>query len=406
MTPRAEIELSSPEFPLVGWHVLWRISRVAIPFDDLRTLLSKYGFAQYIPTPPAPAAALQRAVAEWVDLRAAEGHGPARGRNSVGDDDDESAPTREQSLIRPVAVPPRNPFLVFALVVEAADLAELGLSYATSMRIVLHKETKTLICTTQPKGVIEVPKARKGAQAKARQPAPAPERAVAVLAAETAAEAEGVRLTRELEPLWEQHRELVTATECSRIIRRIVADMNSVATRGRGGVYFVPYNELDTLQRLNQLIGELPTPGLPTTSPRRPFLYPSGVIDRPAAKRQLAVALHAGIMDEVDAATKKLHRFTAQAEGTVRADTLLERLAEFRRVKQKASTYADLIGLQQESVQESLRALEKEAMQVVLAGDVELDPQTIASEAPTVRPSAKATPAAPVTDELVEMLGE
>ena len=53
------------------------------------------------------------------------------------------------------------------------------------------------------------------------------------------------------------------------------------------------------------------------------FLYASGAIARPAAKKTLAVALHAGSMDEEDAARKKLERFTAMDEGTVRPDTIL-----------------------------------------------------------------------------------
>ena len=64
------------------------------------------------------------------------------------------------------------------------------------------------------------------------------------------------------------------------------------------------------------------------------------MIDRPAAKKTLAVALHAGIMDEVDAARKKLEHFTAMDEGTVRPDTILERVNEFRQVRQKAAAYA------------------------------------------------------------------
>ena len=39
---------------------------------------------------------------------------------------------------------------------------------------------------------------------------------------------------------------------------------------------------------------------------------------QPAAKKTLAVALHAGSMDEEDAAGKQLERLTAMDEGTVR----------------------------------------------------------------------------------------
>ena len=60
----------------------------------------------------------------------------------------------------------------------------------------------------------------------------------------------------------------------------------------------------------------------------RPAGHLTGDRPRPATKETLAVALHAGIMDEVDAARKKLERFTAMDEGIVRPDTILERVNE------------------------------------------------------------------------------
>ncbi len=147
-----------------------------------------------------------------------------------------------------------------------------------------------------------------------------------------------------------------------------------------------------------------------------PFLYTSRVIDRPATKETLAVALYAGIMDEVDAARKKLERFTAMDEGTVRPDTILERVNEFRQVRQKAAAYADLIGLQQESVISAVKALEERALAVVMKGDVMLDPECLATGTLALRsvgaqtpPPAAVEPAEPVIDresesELLELL--
>lgn len=407
--PRTEIELATPEFPLVGWHVMYRISRVQIKLDDLRALLDQHGFGTFVPQPPATRIALHRAVADWVDLLAATGNVPTAAGifSAEADEDGEEdggAPSKKQSLIREVPAPADNPWLVFALVDEAADVAQLSLSYATSLRILLHKQHGHLICTTTPRGIVHLPDdgSKRRSPRTSRQDSAAydPEQAVAeaarVLAeSEAAAGADGVQLTRQLRPLWEQYRSLVMSNEVSRIIRRIIASMSSVAVRGRGGVYFVPYKELDALQRLNRFIADLPTPSLPASSERRPFLYASGVIDRPASKQQLAVALHAGIMDEVDAARKKLERFTEMEEGTVRPTTILERLAEFRQVKAKAAVYADLCGLQQESVANAIKALEARAMEVVMKGDVVLDPETMDSERPTVKPAV--TPASAAT---------
>lgn len=45
--------------------------------------------------------------------------------------------------------------LVFALVDENVDFASLGLSYGTSLRILLHKKTGEMIVTTEASGVID-----------------------------------------------------------------------------------------------------------------------------------------------------------------------------------------------------------------------------------------------------------
>lgn len=403
-TPRTEIERATPEFPLLGWHVMYRISRVAVPFADLQTLLDQYGFGAFAPHPPAPRIALARAVAEWVDQLAARGDAHAlRRSDGPQDEDDEEAQRPRQHLIRDVPTKSGTEWLVFALVDEAADVAELSLSYATSLRILLHKQHGHLVCTTTPRGIIELPsrKGKRSTQRSVAAPAATDEAndgAAQVLAeSEAAAGPDGAMLTRQLRPLWDHYRQLVMSNEVSRIIRHIIASMRSVAVRGRGGVYFVPYTELRTLERLNRLVADLPTPTLPATSERRPFLYATGVIDRPAAKKSLAVALHAGIMDEVDAAAKKLARFTAMDAGTVRPETMVERLQEVRAVRTKAAAYTDLIGLQQERVVAALATLEAQALEVVVKGDVMLDPTSV--DTPEVAFIPASTSALPLASE-------
>ena len=122
---------------------------------DNVALLDQDGFGGFIPQPPATRVALQRAVADWVGQPAATG-----GFGSDDNDEETDVSRSSQQLIRQVPAPPDNPWLVFALVNEAADVAQLSLSYATSLRILLHKPRGHLICTTKPRGVIEVPEAK------------------------------------------------------------------------------------------------------------------------------------------------------------------------------------------------------------------------------------------------------
>lgn len=377
-TPQTAIERATPEFPLLGWHVMYRISRVAIPVADLETLLDHHGFGAFKPQLPPPRIALGRAVAAWVDQVAAHGTVQAvRSLDGQGDEDEDDSARPRQQLIREVPTKRGTEWLVFALVDEAADVAELSLTYGTALRILLHTQHGHLVCTTTSRGLVELP-SRTATQRRTAATEDSHEAAAQVLAeSEAAAGPEGALLTRQLRPLWDHYRQLVMSNEVSRLIRQIIASMQSVAVRGRGGVYFVPYRELDTLERLNRLIADLPTLAVPAASERRPFLYATGVIDRPAAKRSLAVALHAGMMDEVDAAAKKLARFTAMEAGTVRQATIVERVQDVRAVRAKAAAYADLLGLQHERVTTALATLEAHALAVVMKGEVVIDPASL-----------------------------
>lgn len=407
--PQIEIEESTPEFPLLGWQVQWRISGVQIAHDDFKKLLAKHGFQDFVPQLPPLNTSLHRAVAEWVELRAEQGVGPSLSRRSRFEQDEDEEVTKETALIRAITVPTGNPYLVFALVTERIDVEDIGLDYATSMRILLHKQHHTLICTTNPRGIVaEVenqPKRKRGRPSKADKLAQ--QEAESALLKEQQEQdeqpeeslTESQQLTRELRPLWAKYQSMITSNECSRIIRKIITSMNSVATRNRGGVYFVPLAERATLTRLNKFIADLPTPHLEEGSPRRPFMYAAGVIDRPAAKRQLSVAVHAGILDEVEAVAKRLERFTGQDDKSVKGNTIVDRMREFHKVKTKAQSYADLCGLQAESILSVVKKLETQALNIVLADDQEIDPETINTPTPRLRPVPLAPAANPPQDE-------
>ena len=138
-----EIELSTIDFPLLGWHIMYLINQVEIPYQAFQKLLDQHGFTGYQIEPVGETVALQRAVTRWVDDRAKHGKGPRRTR-WVMDPDTE---IRQQALIRSVAVPKASPFLVFALVTESSDATLADLNYDTDLRIVLDKTTGQLVCS-------------------------------------------------------------------------------------------------------------------------------------------------------------------------------------------------------------------------------------------------------------------
>ena len=337
-----EIELSTIDFPLLGWHIMYLINQVEIPYQAFQKLLDQHGFTGYQIEPVGETVALQRAVTRWVDDRAKHGKGPRRTR-WVMDPDTE---IRQQALIRSVAVPKASPFLVFALVTESSDATLADLNYDTDLRIVLDKTTGQLVCSRAAGSLIlETPTPLKRPRGRPRkdetQASLAANRKVARDILEGSAHGPGSGLHERTSPILDPERDMLRTDECSRIIRDILAGLNSVATRQRGGVYFVPYDQLRAVQQLHALIAALPTPTLPADSPHRPYLYASGVVDRPQAKRSLAVALHAGIMDEVAHAAQRLKVCMERPHGTVQADTMFQRLAEFRRVREKATAYAE-----------------------------------------------------------------
>jgi hypothetical protein len=218
------VEASSPQFPLIGYTVFWRLAGIRVSHPDLERALQTTGFEKHLPDPPTPRVALRRALAEWIKAK------QQIARNlqlRQGDEDqDESGGGRRRTLIR-VINRAGSEHLVYALVAEDIDFSVLGLSYGTALRILLHKKTGEMICTTDAEGVID-------------------------------AQRESRRVTDELAPYWRQYRDLFIARDLFEMMREIINGMSAVSLRQAGGVYFVPSSERDSLLRLRQLITDIP----------------------------------------------------------------------------------------------------------------------------------------------------
>src|SRR5215211_7025700 len=117
--------------------------------------------------------------------------------------------------------------MVFALIAEDVDFEKLGLQYGTSLRLLLHKTTKTFVCTSDAVGVPE-------------------------------ATVESAQITREIGPYWTQYSTLHVSGDLSRMMRNIVASLGAISLRREGGLYFVPVGERAALERLRGLLGKLP----------------------------------------------------------------------------------------------------------------------------------------------------
>src|SRR5262245_36898774 len=63
------VEVSTSQFPLVGYTGFWRLAGIRVSHPDLDQALKATGFDKYLPDPPTPRVALRRALAEWIKAK-------------------------------------------------------------------------------------------------------------------------------------------------------------------------------------------------------------------------------------------------------------------------------------------------------------------------------------------------
>src|SRR5215510_8756441 len=323
------LEASISQFPLVGFTVLWRLAGIRVGHLDLEQALQATGFEKYLPDPPTPRVALRRALAEWI--KAKQQIARSLQRQKDDEEDEANGGVRRRTLIR-VINRAGSEHLVYALVAEDIDFSLLGLSYGTALRILLHKKTGEMICTTDAEGVID-------------------------------AQRESRRVTDELAPYWQQYRDLFISRDLSQMMREIVNGMNAVSLRREGVLYFVPAGERDGLFRLRQLIADIPQ-----VAELDPFVCALGVPDAVEAKRGLSKAVHAGLLDELNSLQTDLGRLSESGD-RLREKTIAHRLVIYKRLKAKAEMYQELIGMRQDEVRAGIAGLEREALNLLRGDD-------------------------------------
>jgi len=319
----ATIEASTAELPLVGYTIFWRLAGLRVKHQNLCDLLEQFGLKTFAPDPPTPRKALRRALEAWIASKEASA---AAASGGAGGEDHQ-----QRTLIRVINQAGREN-LVFALVAEDVNLAQLGLSYATDLRILLEKKTGAMVCTTTSRGAID-------------------------------AFTESQRVSAELSPFWGEYKDLHVAGDLSETIISIVTGMEATSLRRSGGLYFVPRSRQGDLERLRAFVA-----ALPHADWGEPFVCAVGVPDTAKTKKQMAQALHAGMMDEVGAAVSDLKRITESSD-TVREKTVQQRLLAYRRLKARAQIYADLLEMNQEAIRSAVSRLEAQARALLMKDD-------------------------------------
>ena len=315
------VESSTEQIPIVGHTVLWRLHGLRVQHIALRDALDRAGFLEFLPDPPTPRKALRRALEAWVAARAQQAQATRTLQQQANADEE------QRTLIR-VINRAGSDHLVFALVTEDIDFKALGLGYATDLRILLEKKTGQMICSTNARGRIE-------------------------------AYHESQQVAAELQPYWQEFKDLHIAGDLSEMTRRIIDSLQATALRRNGGVYFIPKGNREKLFRLREVIADLPH------GDDQPFVCAFGVPDLQETKAQMVQAIHAGMLDEIAGLRADLRRL-AEDGTNVREDTVICRLATYQSIRSKAQVYADLLGLRQDAIRSEVGELEAQARRLLL----------------------------------------
>lgn len=325
---------TGPDF--LGFVVNWRLMNIRVQESDLKAALDRAGFSNHLPSLPTPRKALRRALEAWIAERIQQQTGISQPITAPSDNDDENQ--KETTLIRVINKAGAE-HLVFGIVSENVDFNKLGLSYGTQLRILLHKKTGDILCTTDADGVIS-------------------------------AQNESSQVTNEIIPYYNEFRRLFFTDDLSKMVHAIVTSMNAVSLRKEGGVYFVPNAERHQIELAKTLIASLPT-----TATETPYLLAIPVTNSEVAKADVALAIHHGFLDELKALASDLDRFAQAAPGSVRSETISNRLLQYQHVKEKVGMYATLLSMQQDDILRGLEALKRKASEIVLGKPAEATTQ-------------------------------
>lgn len=327
----------APSLPICGLNLVWNARNVRVTREDLEAALSRHNLESYLPEPVSARLSLRRALDAWLRQEMRDGGaspmtGGGSGEGRAGRDA-EGSETR--SLVR-VINSRGSDFVVYAVVAEHVDLAAYGLSYGTRLRVRLDKETKRLTVTTEGSG-------------------------------EFTDERENPTLVRAILPYWKEFRSLYLSPDLTGMIRRMIADLDSVAVRREGGVYFVPAHAEPRVRTIQAMLAEINSGCRDGDDGAHLTALP--VTDEARARRELARAVHAGIVGEIEALAYDLQRFTQAPEGTVRPQTIAERLTAYREMRRKTQFYSELLDMRRADIDRALDELTSRARAVVTGLD-------------------------------------
>lgn len=137
------------------------------------------------------------------------------------------------------------------------------------------------------------------------------------------------------------------AAEVRKVIQNALEGVHALTVREHGGIYFVPVQHQDVVAKLADLI-ECRLPACEFSS--------LAIVNSGETKRGMNRVAANEIKSEMDAAETDIKALLEKE--TVRGDTLKHRVAEYRRLREKALAYKELVGLDVAEIERKLGALQ------------------------------------------------
>lgn len=327
------------QLPILGYNMWWGLRGTKVSQETHEVAYAQAGFSDFMPEPPTDIEALRRALNVWrKEQQAALIEERRRRTGSTG--------RKRDFTILVCSINKRGTkYAVFGLIGEQVDFELLGLRYATEARVLIEKlsaderavREPAFICTTAAEDIIE-------------------------------AEDEARALTDIIKPLWREAKKLYFPNDLSGSILSIVESVpTSVAIWQSGGVYFIAAAHEPQLLKLKQLLASLPV----ESDEVKLYFLILPVIDEPRARTKLAGAVQRGFLAELQAAGTKLADLRSKAKH-VSSETIAKHLVFARSIRDQASVYTDLLGMQQEQVNQALERVAAQA-QSILEGNLDDD---------------------------------
>ncbi len=148
---------------------------------------------------------------------------------------------------------------------------------------------------------------------------------------------------------FELYKEQITASEVRKFVSDTILAAHGVLAHPTGGVYFVPVQSHRMLEGLEHVIDSLHNDS---------FVFSLGVVDHAKSKKNMLRVFLDEITSEMEALEEDVADVTNPERKGVRESTLKRRVQEFKRVRAKAQTYADLLHFRQEDLLKKVGELE------------------------------------------------